>query len=139
MYATGLRVSEAVALQVGHIDGRSRMLLVACGKGQKQRGVPVSPTLLNPLRAWWRQHRNPRWLFPGPSSDRTFRVCRRIGPTPRCRVGLVGSRLFGAQDPVPGDLRSDGRRGRRRGTGRLGSGIGHRLGGEPGQRGDFPD
>ena len=69
MYATGLRVSEAVALQVAPIDGRSRMLLVACGKGQKQRWVPLSPTLLEPMRVWWRHHRNPRWLFPGTSSD----------------------------------------------------------------------
>jgi integrase/recombinase XerD len=74
MYATGLRVSEAVALQVSHIDSRSKMLLVACGKGQKQRWVPMSSTLLEQLRAWWSQHRNPHWLFPGTSSDQPMDI-----------------------------------------------------------------
>lgn len=74
MYATGLRVSEAAALQVGHIDGRSKLLLVACGKGQKQRWVPMSSTLLEQLRAWWRQHRNPRWLFPGTSAEQPMDI-----------------------------------------------------------------
>jgi site-specific recombinase XerD len=69
MYATGLRVSEAAALQVGHLDSRSKLLLVACGKGQKQRWVPMSSTLLQQLRTWWCQHRNPRWLFPGTSPE----------------------------------------------------------------------
>jgi integrase/recombinase XerD len=50
------------------------MLLVACGKGQKQRWVPLSPSLLELLRAWWRQHRNPRWLFPGTSSDQPMDI-----------------------------------------------------------------
>jgi site-specific recombinase XerD len=61
-------------LQVSHIDSRSKMLLVACGKGQKQRWVPMSATLLEQLRAWWSQHRNPRWLFPGTSSDQPMDI-----------------------------------------------------------------
>ena len=70
IYATGLRVSEAVALSVADIDSRELTILVARGKGNKQRLVPLSPKLLEELRAWWRTHRHPRWLFPSKRSDR---------------------------------------------------------------------
>lgn len=69
MYATGLRVGEAVQLSVRDIDSRAMTILVACGKGNKQRLVPMSPTLLQELRSWWCRHRHPRWLFPGAKPD----------------------------------------------------------------------
>lgn len=65
MYATGLRVSEAVRLGVRDIDSQRMVILVAHGKGNKQRQVPLSPRLLEELRAWWCEHRDPTWLFPG--------------------------------------------------------------------------
>jgi integrase/recombinase XerD len=40
MYACGLRVSEAIALEVGDVDLEEGMLR-ACGKGSKERMVPV--------------------------------------------------------------------------------------------------
>jgi len=39
MYATGLRISEARALQVGDIDARAELLHVRHGKGDKARSV----------------------------------------------------------------------------------------------------
>jgi site-specific recombinase XerD len=65
MYATGMRVGEAVELRVTDIDSRRMTLLVARGKGDKQRLVPLSPKLLTELRLYWQTHRNPVWLFPG--------------------------------------------------------------------------
>lgn len=65
IYATGLRVSEAVHLGVADIDSAQMTIRVARGKGNKQRLVPLSPALLQELREWWREHRNPQWLFPG--------------------------------------------------------------------------
>jgi integrase/recombinase XerD len=65
MYATGLRVSEAIALSVCDIDSKRMTILVAHGKGGKQRLVPLSEKLLVELRQWWRTHRHGRWLFPG--------------------------------------------------------------------------
>jgi len=65
MYATGVRVGEVVRLAVGDIDSRRMTILVARGKGNKQRLVPLSQNLLEELRAWWCQHRDPKWLFPG--------------------------------------------------------------------------
>src|SRR5579863_5126938 len=65
MYATGLRVGEAVRLGVNDIDSRRMTILVARGKGNKQRLVPLSPKLLTELRLFWQTHRNPVWLLPG--------------------------------------------------------------------------
>jgi site-specific recombinase XerD len=64
-YAAGLRISEAVALDVSHIDSRRMMIRVQQGKGQKDRYVMLSPKLLGTLREWWRRERPQPWLFPG--------------------------------------------------------------------------
>lgn len=64
-YACALRVSELVTLEVTDIDGQRHLLHVRDAKGAKDRYVPVCNTLLQELRQFWKQHRNPRWLFPG--------------------------------------------------------------------------
>jgi site-specific recombinase XerD len=64
-YACALRVSELVGLEVTDIDGQRHLLHVRDAKGAKDRYVPVCNTLLEELRQFWKQHRNPRWLFPG--------------------------------------------------------------------------
>ena len=46
IYATGLRVSEVVALRVGDIDSKRMVIRVCQGKGQKDRYVMLSPRLL---------------------------------------------------------------------------------------------
>jgi integrase/recombinase XerD len=74
MYATGLRISEAAGLCVADIDSQRMTILVARGKGNKQRLVPLSAKLLDELRQWWRLHRHPRWLFPGANPDRPLHV-----------------------------------------------------------------
>ena len=90
MYATGMRVGEAVQLAVADIDSRRMTLLVARGKGNKQRLVPLSHKLLTELRLFWQTHRNPRWLFPSRQPDQPLRIqaveatCRRA----RARAGM---------------------------------------------------
>jgi site-specific recombinase XerD len=69
IYATGLRLDEALHLQVSHIDSTRMLLRVARGKGARQRMVPLSPRLLQELRAYWRQVRPPKYLFPGAKPD----------------------------------------------------------------------
>ena len=39
-------------------------LLIRGGKGNKDRAVPLPARSLSLLRAHWRLHRNPTWLFP---------------------------------------------------------------------------
>jgi site-specific recombinase XerD len=64
-YAAGLRISEAVHLTIPAIDSQRMVLRVEHGKGQKDRYVMLSPTLLEILREWWRLSRPRHWLFPG--------------------------------------------------------------------------
>ena len=70
-YGAGLRASEVVHLTVGDIDSERMVIRVQQGKGQRDRYAMLSPTLLELLRAWWRQARAQRlvlpdgWLFPG--------------------------------------------------------------------------
>jgi integrase/recombinase XerD len=70
MYATGMRVGEAVQLAVADIDSRRMTILVARGKGNKQRLIPLSQKLLTELRLFWQTHRHPVWLFPSRLPDR---------------------------------------------------------------------
>jgi integrase/recombinase XerD len=51
LYATGLRVSELVALPVAGIRGDPRMILVR-GKGGRERMVPLSPPAREALALW---------------------------------------------------------------------------------------
>lgn len=62
----GLRLQEGTHLQVPDID-RARMLVhVRCGKGGKDRYVPLPLPTLTLLRQYWSPHRHPLWLFPAP-------------------------------------------------------------------------
>jgi integrase/recombinase XerD len=83
IYACGLRASEGLGLRVEDIDSSRMLLWVRHGKGNKDRAVPLSPALLQALRAHWLRLRPTTWLFPGltPSGQRSLealqRVCRR--------------------------------------------------------------
>jgi integrase/recombinase XerD len=64
-YAAGLRISEAVHLKPTAIDSQRMVIRVEQGKGQKDRYVMLSSTLLDILRSYWRAQRPKEWLFPG--------------------------------------------------------------------------
>lgn len=66
MYHCGLRLGETIRLKPGHIDSSRRVLRVVGGKSNKDREIPLSDELIERLRAFWRQHRNPEWMFPAP-------------------------------------------------------------------------
>ncbi len=70
IYACGLRLREGVHLQVPQIDSARLLLHIQRGKGGTDRYVPLPPRALTLLRAHWRTHHHPRWLFParGPGS-----------------------------------------------------------------------
>ena len=71
IYHTGLRVGEAVRIQVRELRDTHTphpRLHVRCGKGGKDRYVPLAPAMVAQLRDWWKTHRHPDWLFPGPTS-----------------------------------------------------------------------
>ncbi|MGH9888020.1 MAG: tyrosine-type recombinase/integrase [bacterium] len=70
IYACGLRLRESLGLEVSAVDGARKLLHIRAGKGGRDRLVPIPDAALTRLRAFWRTHRDPVWLFP---------------PTPRAR------------------------------------------------------
>jgi integrase/recombinase XerD len=69
IYGCGLRITEAVGLEVTDIDGAAFRIHIRDAKGGKDRYVPVAPALVATLRRFWKRHHHPRWLFPGLRHD----------------------------------------------------------------------
>jgi integrase/recombinase XerD len=64
MYGSGLRLSEALALEVGDIDGERGVIHVRHGKGDRAREAKLSQSLYLWLRKYWDRERPPRpYLF----------------------------------------------------------------------------
>ncbi len=66
IYSCGLRISEAIQLQVNDVNSDRRFLHVR-GKGARDRYMPLPTRTLEILRMNWKRHRNPIWLFPAPN------------------------------------------------------------------------
>ena len=64
VYCCGLRLGEALRLEVTDIKADRKLLLVRLGKGGKDRYVPLPDMLVPILRRWWRTHKHPRLIFP---------------------------------------------------------------------------
>lgn len=73
-YATGLRVSEVVGVEVRNIDSGRMVIRIENGKGGKDRYVMLSAQLLGILRAYWKLTRPQRFLFPGRDPDTAVNV-----------------------------------------------------------------
>jgi integrase/recombinase XerD len=69
LYGTGLRVSELVGLRIRDIDSGRNTITVRHGKGAKDRQIPLSPTLLQLLRDYWKLYRPKEFLFENGRSD----------------------------------------------------------------------
>ena len=67
LYGTGARRTEAAHLKVGDIDSRRMVVHIHGGKGNRDRDVMLSQTLLDALRGYWRglRRKPTEWLFPG--------------------------------------------------------------------------
>jgi integrase/recombinase XerD len=76
VYTCGLRLHEALFLQVTDIDAKLKRIHVHRGKGAQDRYVPLPEATLGCMRSYWKTHKNPKWIFPalgrgckeGPSS-----------------------------------------------------------------------
>jgi len=64
VYSLGLRLNEALHLQVSDIDAERGWVHVHRGKGAKDRYVPLPTTTVRLLRNYWASHRHPCLLFP---------------------------------------------------------------------------
>ena len=82
LYGTGMRRSELARVKIAHIDSQRMIIHVVDGKGHKDRDLPLSPTLLENLRVYWRRLKPRTYLFPSrlhrdheqPISDKTVWV-----------------------------------------------------------------
>jgi site-specific recombinase XerD len=95
MYAAGLRVSEACALQVTDIDSAAdRMCIrIISGKGGKGRYTLLGATLLNTLRHYARSTHPRTWLFCNHSGTQAVSVetAQRAYQGARHRAGIIKS------------------------------------------------
>jgi len=66
IYSLGLRIGEGTHLQVSDIDSDRMFVHIHRGKGNKDRYIPLPQRTLQILRAFWKMHRNPVWIFPAP-------------------------------------------------------------------------
>lgn len=67
LYGSGLRISEALPLEVTDIDGPRGVILVRHGKGNKAREAKLSELLYQYLRHYWARVRPPKpYLFVSP-------------------------------------------------------------------------
>jgi integrase/recombinase XerD len=63
-YGAGLRIAEAVSLQISDIDSQRMLIRVEQGKGAKDRYSILGPRLLTALRTYWKRCPSNLWLFP---------------------------------------------------------------------------
>ena len=68
IHSCGLRLGAAVRLEVRDIDRERKLLHLRHPRGRKDRFVPVPDRALDLMRDFYRTHRNPTWIFPGPAS-----------------------------------------------------------------------
>lgn len=68
LYATGLRVSELVALERKALTGDASYLTIA-GKGGKERVVPLNDRARDTLKAWAARSAKQKYLFPANGAD----------------------------------------------------------------------
>jgi integrase/recombinase XerD len=94
LYSTGMRNAELRHLQVCDIDSRRKLIHIQHGKGGRDRYVPLSATLLETLRVYYRWMRPATWLFPG--TIQNWRADKPITPKvvwEACRVAAIRAQL----------------------------------------------
>jgi len=93
-YSGGLRLGEVLHLKVTDIDSGRMVIRVERGKGGKDRTVMLASSLLETLRAWWKQGKPRTWLFPGQGGKRP------LNPTVVQRAFTVAKRAARIDKPV---------------------------------------
>jgi integrase/recombinase XerD len=66
VYSLGLRISEALAVEVSNIRYQEKRVLIRDGKGGVDRHVPLPEVTYHVLRRFWTTHRHLRVLLPSP-------------------------------------------------------------------------
>jgi integrase/recombinase XerD len=98
LYSTGMRNAELRHLQVGDIDSRRMLIHIRHGKGGRDRYVPLSATLLETLRVYYRWMRPKTWLFPGTVAN--WRADKPITPKVLWEACVVAAQRAGLRKRV---------------------------------------
>jgi len=78
-YSTGMRVSEVCNLKIEDIDSKRMLIHIRNSKGNKDRFVPLSPTILALLREYFKTFKPREYLFNGQFSlQYSHRSCNEI-------------------------------------------------------------
>jgi integrase/recombinase XerD len=79
LYATGIRAGELARLRLEDVDPEDRLLRIVCGKGRKDRTVPLTRAAATAIaryldagRPHVRGARTSRWLFLAPRGGRLY-------------------------------------------------------------------
>ena len=88
IYSAGLRVSEAVNLELKEIDYAQKIITIRQGKGKKDRQVPLSVKLETLISEYFREYSPGRYLLEGQKGGKYsvrsiqavfYRACRSAG------------------------------------------------------------
>jgi site-specific recombinase XerD len=78
-YSVGLRVSEVVNLKIEDIDSKRMLIHIKNAKGRKDRIVPLSQTVLELLRQYFKEYKPKEYLFNGQNSlQYSIGSCQKI-------------------------------------------------------------
>lgn len=79
MFATGMRIGEAIRLQIKDIQPERSLIQIWNGKGQKDRVTLLSPALLKELEEHLEKNKPTKWVFVGdkPGTHITARSVQR--------------------------------------------------------------
>lgn len=69
IYSAGLRRSELLNMKINHIDSKRMELFIEHSKGRKDRVVPLSSTVLQLLRSYYKAYQPKDFLFEGQSGE----------------------------------------------------------------------
>lgn len=78
-YSVGLRVSEIINLKIEDIDSKNMLIYIKNSKGRKDRIVPLSKTILDLLRMYYKKYKPTEYLFNGQNSlQYSIGSCQKI-------------------------------------------------------------
>jgi len=78
-YSVGLRVSEIVNLKIEDIDSKRMLIHIKNAKGRKDRIVPLSQTVLELLREYFKEYKPKEYLFNGQNGGKySTGSCQKI-------------------------------------------------------------
>jgi integrase/recombinase XerD len=78
-YSVGLRVSEVINLKIKDIDSKRMVINIRQSKGRKDRVVPLSESILDLLREYYKDFKPKEYLFNGQNSLRySATSCNKI-------------------------------------------------------------